>query len=244
MRIYVVIPVIGFIETVASKQKVSNQNMRNMQNKVGVLLGGVAFVCILGLCEAKAAQTYGNVGDFVSSLASYGTNADGSANYYLNTFNDLNGTGAGMISYSSTPEGSATLSYNITAPSHGLYFIAPGGNPAPQSYNANDPLIVTFTSGNVNAVAGNFWQTTGNGTTVGGTLTLDLSDGTEVILPSSSFLGFTTYLSGVYITSLEVTSDGSHYATVDNLIVADAPEPATLVLAGLGAAALLLFRRK
>ena len=211
--------------------------MRNMQNKVGVLLGSVALVCVLGLCEARAAQTFNNATDFIAAL---GTNS-----YYLNNFSDLNGSGAPLISYSDTPLGSVTFSYTISAPPDGLYFIAPGGNPAPQTYTGSDPLVVTFTSGNVTAVAGNFWMTDGLGDTVSGTVTVNLSDGTQVVLPSnpSSFVGFTSATPSIYITSLNVVSDGSHYATIDNLIVA-APEPATLVLAGMGAAALLLFRRK
>lgn len=107
---------------------------------------------------------------------------------------------------------------------------------------SNTPIVFTFTSGNVTAVGGAFFQTNlGGEEVVLGTITIALSNGTSVNLTNptnSSFLGFTS--PGAPIASLKFTPGVNTWATVNNLYVGQAiPAPALLPgLVGLGVAVL------
>jgi len=105
---------------------------------------------------------------------------------------------------------------------------------------------VSITSGNVNAIAGDFFLTTEQGGNVGaGFVKVTLNDGTWVDLSSRSFLWFstglpTTYITSVLIQSLENNSD--RFASLDDFYVAAVPEASTwltssvmVLVIGLGA---------
>lgn len=110
-------------------------------------------------------------------------------------------------------------------------------------------IRITFTSGNVTAIGGDFFLTQENGDPLGaGSLTLTLSDGTEItvnsqVSPSQRFVGFIAEGTETF-TSLIVNPNElftGEFATVDNLLVGAAvPESgaigwmAGLALAGYG----------
>ncbi len=143
---------------------------------------------------------------------------DADAGISLNTFDDA--------VYGASPD----LSYTIGAFS---YEISAGGGYGTglfndtgiiSTQNSNDHLLITFTSGNVNAVGGNFWGTEIGFATVLAQITITLSDGTDVTFDSvgpSVFRGFST---DTFITSMtiEAKSATGAWATMDNLYVGSA----------------------
>lgn len=135
---------------------------------------------------------------------------------------------------------SGAFSYTITGSTGGLYeqgtFI---GNWTPAQV-----MVITFTSGNITAVGGEFYITDFPGDLKAEPVTATLSDGTvETWTPASftTFRGFTS--PGVPITSLTLSAPAaSRFNNVDNLIVGVAvPEPSG---AGLLAGALFLLMRR
>ncbi len=109
-------------------------------------------------------------------------------------------------------------------------------------------LTITFTSGNVSAIGGNFFVTDVADAFQAVSVTLTLSDATTVTFTpttlADSYRGFT---SGVTITSLTIVPPGAaRYANLDNFTVGAAavPEPAGALLMALGGAALLWALRR
>jgi len=215
--------------------------MKNFQKTLGLLLGSFASLCVFSQYDVKASDAiiYNSQGDFVAGISA-GT-------VFTNTFSDISG-GGHDLHYTNQ---AATISYDVTAPPGGLFFISPGTipNPAVASYNYDNPLRVDFTSSGVNAVGGLFFLSDIYGGVTGGTVTVGLSDGTSATFSAGGFHGFIVpgvLNGGVDITYLTISSSvAGEFPSLDNLMVAiEVPEPSTLALAGLGAGALLLFRRK
>jgi len=139
-----------------------------------------------------------------------------------------------------------TYAYSLSAPSD-LYsdgeFI--GTN------QIDEALTISFTSGNVKAIGGNFFATNISNDFQAVLISLLLSDGsTESFTPATLADSYRGFVSDSFITSLVISGPGaSLYASLDNLTVgtlaaATVPEPASLALVGLAIAGLVVTRRR
>lgn len=133
-------------------------------------------------------------------------------------------------------------SWTASAPD-GLYSL-PGFLSTYDPTDPTDDLTITFTGASVTALGGIFASTGDLGNVIPQLVTVTLSDGTTVSLMGSDFCGFT---SAAPITSL--TIEGSQYPH-DNwpalghfYVGAAIPEPASLLLLGLGGLLLAPWRR-
>ena len=137
---------------------------------------------------------------------------------------------------------SGAFSYTIAGAASGLYedgFII--GN-----WAASQPMVITFTAGNITAVGGEFFISDINGNFQSeAAVTITMNDGTmETWIPAgtASFRGFTS--PGIAITSLTVNAAAARFNNFDNLIVGTAvPEPSGMGLLA-GALLPLLSRRR
>jgi hypothetical protein len=163
--------------------------------------------------------------------------AQAAPGYYTETFNGLSSTPEGAFAFSS-----GAFAYNISAPG---FTYASGeflGTSLPDA-----ALTISFTSGNVYAVGGNFFAVNYSDAFQSVVISLGLSDGTVVsFTPTSQTDSYRGFVSTTAITSLVISSPGvSLYGSVDNLTVAAAvPEPASWALASLGIAGLAAFARR
>jgi hypothetical protein len=188
-------------------------------------------VALAGFAASSFASTttYNSSASFLSNVA------PGS---YTETFTDFDDSGSGPSLFAGNG-----FSYTIFAPSD-LYASGEfAGTNLP-----NEALTVTFTSGNVTAVGGNFYTTNISDVFQAVSVTLGLSDGTSVsFTPSSVFDSYRGFTSSVTITSLVMSAPGiSLYAGIDNLTVGvtAVPEPASWALMALGVVGLLAARRR
>ena len=146
--------------------------------------------------------------------------------------------------------GNGTFAFNASA-AGGLYS-ATGDNLS--TNRSDDALILTFTSGNVYGVGGNFFLTDIDG---------DFDNFFDVLIvlstgdvydlwpqSASEFVGFVSddpieWIAVVPYNPFALPQDGTGlYATVDNLTIGKVPEPASLALVGLGIAGLVARRRR
>ncbi len=102
-------------------------------------------------------------------------------------------------------------------------------------------LIITSSSGNFNAIGGNFFLTDIADATVAGSVTLNLGDGTtQTFTVGTTGTEFRGFISTTPITTLTMApSVATTYNTVDNLTVANVaaaavPEPGTFALLSAG----------
>lgn len=114
--------------------------------------------------------------------------------------------------------------------------------------SAADSIVVTFTSGNVTAVGGNFWSTDINFQPRAAEVVIELGDGTIVSFNSTSSADFRGFTSNDLITSISITAidplSGPAWATMDNLYVGQlVPAPGAMALLGLGGLAAARRRR-
>jgi len=186
------------------------------------------------------------------------------ASYYLNTFTTLtDGVPlAGAQSFSGVTVGTGPFSYNATTSgTGGLWGIGTTGSPSFLStFDPGATLTITFTSGNVTAIGGNFFNTNIDGFELTDTITVLLSgvSGGSVTLPASGdtpadFWGFLS-TPGVFITGLTITppvGNDDDFAAFTNFYAgavptggtSGTPEPATFGLLAAGIAAGLLGKR-
>jgi PEP-CTERM motif len=110
----------------------------------------------------------------------------------------------------------------------------------------DQPLTISFTSGNVKAVGGNFFATNYSDNFQSVLISLLLSDGTSVdFTPATLADSYRGFVADTFITSLVISGPGpALYATLDNLTVGTVPEPASLALVGLAFAGLAASRRR
>lgn len=156
---------------------------------------------------------------------------------YTESFNGLATPAAGAAVFSG-----GGFSYSLFAPSD-LYasgdFIG--------TSQINEALTISFLGSNVYAVGGNFFATNISDAFQAVQISLSLSDGTTVsFTPTSLVDSYRGFVSTTAITSLTISAPGqSLYAGLDNLTVAAAvPEPASMLLAGLGIVGVIAATRR
>jgi hypothetical protein len=198
---------------------------------LGVIVGGAS--------RARASFMIDtNQSDFVSRM---------SPGYFFNDFSSLpNPPQVSPLMFSGNG-----FAYTATESSGAFESQALGSGHVAVSTNAEtDTMTLTFTSGNVTGVGGNFWLTALDFSTIPGTVSVSAFDGTNtssfdvVNGDPSTFVGF---LSTVPIVSLTITPpspDSGQYATMSNVDsgtgnLVPTPEPSAVVLAGFGALALI-----
>jgi len=204
-------------------------------------LTGPALIAALAVMPAAHAQIaiYSDPAGFNSHLQS------GS---YLETFDSLPGfdTTSDPLTFSGNG-----FTYTVFAPG-GLFGIT--ANPsAPTDHSlstmiANAPLTITFTSGNVTAVGGEFFRNVSIGAQTPGSVTVTFNNGTTQTLTATAanpqpFLGFTN---AAGIKSLTASGTGGEFATINNLDVGRAapsavPEPSSLASLAVGVLGLSLL---
>ena len=163
------------------------------------------------------------------------------AGAYTNSFTGLSSP-AGL-----DPAAFSGLGFSYTASSPvGLYLDA--GFLGTNQVNAS--LTLTFT-GSVKAIGGNFFNVDIGDAFQASTVTIQLSDGTSTTLtPATIGDSYRGFISTVGITSLTIAAPTGlgAYASLDNLTIGNAvavvPEPASMLLMGLGVAGLLVARRR
>lgn len=164
---------------------------------------------------------------------------------YTEAFTDV--TDAPPASY-----GNGTFAFQADA-AGGLY--SASGNDL-STNEADDALTITFTTGNVRGIGGNFFNTDIDGSfdsffSVG----IVMSNGDAFLWEPSSESSFLGFLSDDPIQSITflpvdgypITGLTGLYATIDNLTignVAQIPEPGSLALVGLAIAGLVARRRR
>lgn len=139
---------------------------------------------------------------------------------------------------------SGAFSYTVSAPSD-IY----GSGEFVGTSLPNEALTITFTSGNVSAVGGNFYATNISDAFQSVAMTVTLSDGTVAsFTPTSTADAFRGFVSTSTIASLTISAPGaSLYSGMDNLTVGvttAVPEPTSALLMALGVAGLLVARRR
>lgn len=187
-------------------------------------------LAFLSASALAATTVYTTSASFLAQVAAGG---------YTEAFTGLANPPSGPVSFAG-----GVFAYSAAAPSD--IYLAGGFLGTNQ---IDEALTISFTSGNVTAVGGNFFSTDINDAFQSVPVTLTLSDGTtRTFTPTSvadSYRGFT---STATIASLTIGKPGqSLYAGLDNLTVGKVvavPEPASWALMGLGMAAFLVARRR
>ena len=163
------------------------------------------------------------------------------AGNFFNNFSTVPDAFNSPVSSVSGTGGTPSIGYTITAPSAGLGVFPDAGFKAVGNWNQAQPVVVTFNTGNVFSAGADVWLSDINGTRLEGTITVIYSDGSSVLVPStttgaSGFAGITTDVAA--LSTMTFVNNPGGYLNVSNLSVAPVPEPSSLALAVLGAAGL------
>lgn len=190
----------------------------------------VVSLTLLSASSFAATTTYTSAASFLPQVT---------AGSYLENFNSFDDEGPATFS-------SGGFSYAVSATS-GIY----GSGEFIGSNQPYEVVTISFTSGNVTAVGGNFFATDISDSFFANPVTLTLSDATTVTFTPSSLLdSYRGFTSDVVITSLTLTvptvAFNSRYPALDNLTVGVAvvPEPSSWLLMGLGVAGLAAVARR
>lgn len=161
-------------------------------------------------------------------------------------FNNFNSVGAGPVASLNFSSGGFAYTVSAFGPGSQQLFNNPG---LISTDSALDAIRITFTSGNVTAVGGNFFSSDINFNAIAASVTVALSDGQSVTFNSSSandFRGFTSTqtITSLTIDALDVPGGAFAWSTLDNLYVGQAiPAPGAMALLGLGGLAAARRRR-
>ena len=205
------------------------------------------FVCLTALvsCMAvpgvAASVTYTDQATFLGAL---------SAGSYTNDFLLVpNATSAPTSSVDGTG-GTPSATYSITAPTSGLGVFPNGANKAIGNWNSANNMVVTYTSNNVVGSGAEIWLSDINGTRLTGNITVDFSDGSQLVVPSTTTgaYGFAGATTDGPLATMTINAVSGLYLNMTNLTVSATavPEPTTLAAIGLAATGLagMAFRRR
>ena len=146
-------------------------------------------------------------------------------------------------SYASITGGAGDFSWNLGA-SSGVFLDSAG---VARTQVNSEKLVLSFSSSNVFAVGGFFFNVDSLGTTKPGVMRIKLSDGTSFIRTVSNSTTFSGFVSdGANITSVEVSHSGSigsqYFVATNGFNIGVVPAPGALALVGL--AGLIARRRR
>ncbi len=202
----------------------------------------LAVALLTTICASTTVQATSPTALVYTNLTTFSANVN--PGYRTETFDSL-GTGALGYQINFTNQSFLFNAGTPLAPATGLYGVAGLGSDVWLSSNDPETIVFNFTSGNVTAVGGYFFNTDINGSLTNSTLTATINNGTtRTILNANtnSFLGFT---SQTPITSLTLSGDNTTFLTANNLVVGVVPEPSTLALVAFsGMSVLWMYRRR
>ena len=199
------------------------------------LMGCVAAAIGAGLLAQTATATtttYTSRSSFESSLPT------GS---FFNNFSSVPDAFASPVTSVTGTGGTPTLGYTITAPTAGLGVFPDAGFKAVGNWNLGQPVVVTLNTGNVFSAGADLWLSDINGNRLAGTITVNYSDGSSVLVPSTTtgafgFAGITTDVAA--LSTMTIQNAPGAYLNMSNLSVAAVPEPSSIAATALAVAAL------
>jgi len=211
-----------------------------MSYKQALLHGGLALTSAFALCAITAEQsqagilTFTNQADFLNAIQ---------PGFYLNNFASL--PNFDLVA-SPTNFSNGTYSYTASA-TDGLYGVSPNSNRALSTNNLSQSITFNNFTPNITAIGGYFFGTNFDGDPTSVTVTASVNGGSASLQATTgsatNFFGFVSD-DGSPILSL-TQSVGTQFATVDDLIVAQAvPEPLTLLGASAAVAFGAAFKRR
>jgi hypothetical protein len=192
------------------------------------LMGCVAAAIGAGLLAqtaSAATTTYTSRSSFESSLPT------GS---FFNNFSSVPDAVASSVTSVTGTGGTPTLGYTITAPTAGLGVFPDAGFKAVGNWNLGQPVVVTLNTGNVFSAGADLWLSDINGNRLAGTITVNYSDGSSVLVPSTTtgafgFAGITTDVAA--LSTMTIQNAPGAYLNMSNLSVAAVPEPSSSIAA-------------
>jgi len=198
------------------------------------LMGCVAAAIGAGLLAqgaTAATTTYTSRSSFESSLP---------AGNYFNNFNGTTPTFAPIPGGVSGTGGTPSIGYTITAPTAGVAAFPDAGFTAIGNWGSSNNVVVALNTGNVFSAGADIWLSDINGNRLAGTITVNYSDGSSVLVPSTTtgafgFAGITTDVAA--LSTMTIQNAPGAYLNMSNLSVA-VPEPSSIVLAVMGTAGL------
>jgi hypothetical protein len=193
-------------------------------------------MAIVGVPGKSDAATFTNRAVFEASLP---------AGNFFNSFSGVPDAFITPVASITQSGGTPTISYDITAPPANVGVFPDSGFKAIGNWNPGNDLVVTFTSGNVYSAGANFWLSDINGVRQAGSITVNFSDGTSAVVPSttSGALGYLGLTSSVPLTSMTIVAASPEFLNFSNFSTA-IPEPTTAAMLAGCVVAVGLGRRR